>query len=107
MLSTARLKSVKQIGRCKEVIASDTGSLWIASCLAMTASMGHSGMNPPACAERSIQLRRRARLAPRAAREVDAENQNLDSHGLMVVAGAGRVKPSNPARPVLAVVVAM
>jgi hypothetical protein len=37
-------------------------------------------------------LRRCAGLAPRAAREVDAENQYLDGHGLMVVAGARCVK---------------
>jgi hypothetical protein len=37
-------------------------------------------------------LRRCAGLAPRAAGEVDAENQNLDGHGLMVVAGALYVK---------------
>jgi hypothetical protein len=34
--------------------------------------------------KRLKSLRRRARLAPRAACEVDAENQNLDRHGLIV-----------------------
>jgi hypothetical protein len=37
-------------------------------------------------------LRGRARLAPRAAREVNAENQNLDGHGPMVVAEPSNVK---------------
>jgi hypothetical protein len=37
-------------------------------------------------------LRRRAGLAPRAAGEVDAENQYLDRHGLMVAIWAKGVK---------------
>jgi hypothetical protein len=48
--------------------------------------MGHMGMNPPACAERLPKLRRRAGLTPRAAREMNAENQYLDGHGRIVVA---------------------
>jgi len=43
-----------------------------------------SGLKPPTYKERLQGLRRRAGLAPRAAREVDAENQNLDGHAAIV-----------------------
>jgi len=47
--------------------------------MALCANM--SVLKPPAYKARLQSLRRRARLTPRAAREVDAENQNLDGHG--------------------------
>jgi hypothetical protein len=45
-----------------------------------------SGLKPPTYKERLQSPRWRAGLASRAAREVNADDQNLDGHGAMVTA---------------------
>ena len=86
------MKSVKRNRRCKDVIASEARQSMDRFVPRDDGINGYMGMNPPASAERLPKLRRRARLAPRAAREVDAENQYLDGHGGMLTAEHKSVK---------------
>lgn len=66
------MKSVKQKkGAAGWTLGSDMAFEWA----------NVSRLKPPTYKERLQSLRRGAGFAPRAAREVDAENQNLDGHG--------------------------
>jgi hypothetical protein len=56
-----------------------------------------SGLKPPTYKIRSTKLRRRAGFAPRAAREVDSNDQDLDGHGCRWSSLALKLSSNDPA----------